>query len=246
MIWIMIFLSTFVCLFPMGLNLFFSPKVRQPKNAYAFNLFKEQLEYLYVELKQHRITQEIYTQRKVKIQKDFLKTAAVYPSNVSNLNAKIRRKLLIILFIFISFLSFALYLINGNPWLRPQPLEARLVEQRKLSAQLYPYLNELRNKLAVLPLNNPKRYQGYVLLGQLEVSRGNLPSAIIAWKQALLQTFDPELAAQTAEFQCQYEHRVSIESATLFREALKRSSHNAPWKEMAEQKLSEFNHDHNS
>jgi cytochrome c-type biogenesis protein CcmH len=79
--------------------------------------------------------------------------------------------------------------------------------------------------------------QGYVLLGNAEASRGNMPEAAAAWGTALAAHFDPTLAVETAEAMTEAAGHVTDESAALFRRALAEAPADAPWRPMAEKRI---------
>ena len=78
-----------------------------------------------------------------------------------------------------------------------------------------------------------------MLLGNAEVSRGRLSAAADAWRTALATRFDPTLAAEAAEAISETEGRVTDEAAGLFRRALAEAPADAPWRPMAQKRLSE-------
>ena len=107
-------------------------------------------------------------------------------------------------------------------------------------AQEAALIAQLRRKLASLDPHSEQARQGYVLLGNAEVSRGRLNAAADAWRTALATRFDPTLAAEAAEAISETEGRVTDEAAGLFRRALAQSPADAPWRPMAQKRLSEL------
>ena len=131
-------------------------------------------------------------------------------------------------------------MLNGVPALPSQPLRTRIAEQQKQNKDLAPYVKQLKEKIVTLAYNDPKRIEGYLLLGRIEAEQGQLDNAIQAWKTALDQRFDPYLAAQIAELIIQKNGHMTEESFTLFQQALQRASSDAPWRNMAEQRVMEY------
>ena len=67
-----------------------------------------------------------------------------------------------------------------------------------------------------------------------------LQEAADAWRTALATRFDPTIAAEAAEAITETQGRVTEEAATLFRHALAESPADAPWRPMAQKRLSEM------
>lgn len=129
-----------------------------------------------------------------------------------------------------------MYLLKGRPDLPAAPLASVLAQREQDEARL---IDQLRVRLARLNPHTDQARQGYVLLGNVEGSRGNLPAALEAWRTALAIRFDATLAAETAEMQTQLEGHVTPESAALFRQALAAAPADAPWRKLVEQRLAE-------
>ena len=100
--------------------------------------------------------------------------------------------------------------------------------------------SQLRAKLASLDPHSEQARQGYVLLGNAEVSRGRLSEEADAWRTALATRFDATLAAETGEAISEAQGRVTDEAANLFRRALAESPADAPWRPMAQKRLAEI------
>ena len=98
---------------------------------------------------------------------------------------------------------------------------------------------KLRDKLAAMDQTSDVARQGYLLLGNAEDSLGHLEQAAQAWHKALAIRFDPGLGALTAEAQTRLEGRISDESLSLFRRALAEAPADAPWRQLAEERLAE-------
>lgn len=132
-----------------------------------------------------------------------------------------------------------LYAIDAHPSLPAAPFAARDVAADKAAAQADMLIERLRDKLATMDQTSEQTRQGYILLGNAEDSRGNLPRAAEAWRRAVTIRFDADLAALAAEAQTRVEGHVSPESADLFRRALADAPASAPWRQAAEQRIGE-------
>jgi cytochrome c-type biogenesis protein CcmH len=119
------------------------------------------------------------------------------------------------------------------------PLAERVARAEAQARDEAALLGQLRQRIAQLDPKSPQARQGFILLGNAEASRGNMPAAAEAWHTALAARFDPTLAMQTAEAITESEGRVTDEAATLFRRALAEAPSDARWRPMAEKRLSE-------
>ena len=77
-----------------------------------------------------------------------------------------------------------------------------------------------------------------MLLGNAEASRGHLHAAADAWRTALATRFDPTIAAEAAEAITEFAGPRDRGSRRLFRRALAESPADAPWRPMAQKRLS--------
>ena len=136
-------------------------------------------------------------------------------------------------------IAAGLYLVNGRPGLPAAPLAERLAQAEAAAKDQDGLLRQLRDKISGLPPQSEQARQGYVLLGNMEDSRGNLAEAAKAWKTAVTIRFDPTLAAEAAEAQTQLDGRVTPATAGLFREALAQAPADAPWRQLVEKRLAE-------
>jgi cytochrome c-type biogenesis protein CcmH len=136
--------------------------------------------------------------------------------------------------------AVALYLPGGSPELPAVPLADRIAAAHAREAQEASLIAQLRHRLSELDPHSEQAHQGYILLGNAEASRGRLPEAADAWRTALAMRFDPTIAAEAAEAITEAQGHVTEESATLFRRALAQSAADAPWRPMAEKRLSEL------
>lgn len=136
----------------------------------------------------------------------------------------------------VPMLALGLYLVRGVPSL-PSPGPAAAA--RRQAAEEAALILQLRERLAAMDPATDQARQGYVLLGNVEESRGNDAAAAAAWRTALKDRFDATLAARTAEATVRAAGGVSDSSAALFRRALAAAPPDAPWRAVAEQRLAE-------
>jgi cytochrome c-type biogenesis protein CcmH len=135
--------------------------------------------------------------------------------------------------------AFALYLIGGSPGLPSVPLAERIAAERAREAQAASLIGQLRRRLGELDPRTEQARQGYILLGNAEATRGRLQEAADAWRVALATRFDPTIAAEAAEALTEAHGHVTDEAQVLFRRALEESPADAPWRPMAQKRLSE-------
>lgn len=138
--------------------------------------------------------------------------------------------------------ALGLYLLGGHPELPAQPVAQRMAQADSRVREDESLIATLRTGLARLDPATPEARQGYILLGQAEASRGDWGAAASAWRVAIAHGFDATLAAQAAEAQSRADGGVSAESAALFRRALDAGPADAPWRQLAEQRLAQSEH----
>ena len=142
----------------------------------------------------------------------------------------------------IPLVALGLYLFGGHPELPAQPLAMRIVQSDARAQEDAALIDTLRQGLGRLDPASPQARQGFILLGQAEASRGDWGAAAAAWRVAIAHGFDPTLAVQTAEAQTRADGRVSAASVALFRHALDAAPADAPWRQLAEQRLAQSEH----
>lgn len=138
--------------------------------------------------------------------------------------------------------AVGLYLLGGRPGLPAQPVGLRMAQADSRVQEDEALITTLRTGLARLDPATPEARQGFILLGQAEASRGNWGAAAAAWRVAIAHGFEPTLAVQAAEAQSRADDGVSAESAALFRRALDAAPADAPWRQLAEQRLAQSEH----
>ena len=139
--------------------------------------------------------------------------------------------------------AIGLYLTVGHPSLPAQPLAPRLVALQHEEHRNDAIIDRLRDQLKQIPAGDPSLFQGYVLLGQAEAGRDHYAAAAQAWRSAIEQRFDPEVAARAAEAQMMADGgHISPETADLYRRALDAAPPNAPWRMTVQQRIAQSEH----
>ncbi|GCE83382.1 c-type cytochrome biogenesis protein CcmI [Komagataeibacter diospyri] len=139
--------------------------------------------------------------------------------------------------------AIGLYLTVGHPSLPAQPLAPRLVALQREDHRNDAIIDRLRDQLKQIPAGDPSLFQGYVLLGQAEAGRDHYAAAAQAWRSAIEQRFDPEVAARAAEAQMMADGgHISPETADLYRRALDAAPANAPWRMTVQQRIAQSEH----
>lgn len=133
--------------------------------------------------------------------------------------------------------ALALYLVNGQPGLPSLNDEDRQMAGMARQVEEAALLQTLRERLAAMDPRTDQARQGYVLLGNIEESRGNDIGAAAAWRTALDGKFDAALAIRTAEAEIRAQGGASPSSVALFRRALAAAPPDAPWRAEVEQRL---------
>ena len=218
-------LISLISLIPCFISLY-RKKYPSIANNPSIAFYQLQLKELESELRQKLILPEEYHQAKLEIQRRLLNSDDQSEKNNSiSCDPAINGHFFILCgLICIPLTAIGLYLLNGVPALPSQPLRTRIAEQQKQNKDLAPYVKQLKEKIVTLAYNDPKRIEGYLLLGRIEAEQG----------------FDPYLAAQIAELIIQKNGHMTEESFTLFQQALQRAPSDAPWRNMAEQRVMEY------
>ena len=234
MIWLAIAMLAVVALAPLAWSLRRAAAARSRRDA-AIELHRAQLSELDRDLADGRIAEPEHASAVLEVQRRLL--AAAGSAEMASRNSTSSPVLLAMLIVPIG--ALVLYLIGGSPQLPAEPLADRIAAARQREQHEAALIAQLRQKLMELDPHSEQARQGYVLLGNAEASRGRLAAAADAWRTALSVRFDPTLAAEAAEAISEVQGRVTNEAATLFRRALAESSPDAPWRPMAEKRLSE-------
>lgn len=132
--------------------------------------------------------------------------------------------------------AIGLYLVGGSPGMPSvQPGSEQARAQRSMEEAAL--IGQLRERLAAMEPGSDQARQGYVLLGNVEESRGDDAAAVAAWRTALASKFEPVLAIRTAQAAERAEGGLSSSSEALLRRALAAAPSDAPWREAVEERL---------
>ena len=228
MIWLAILVLAALALAPLALVLRRRTAAHGGRDP-AIALHRDQLAELDRDLAEGRILPAEHTTAKLEVQRRLLHAAgetedAARPGSRAPVIAALA---------LVPVLAFGLYVVGGSPGLPgASSREARSAEEETLVAQL-------RERLAAMDPRTDQARQGFVLLGNIEESRGNDAAAAAALRAALQARFDPVLAARAAEAATRAEGGVSDSTASLYRRALAAAPPDAPWRQMVEQRLAE-------
>jgi cytochrome c-type biogenesis protein CcmH len=234
MIWLAIAILTAMSLAPLALSLRRLAAARSRREG-AVALHRAQLVELDRDLAEGRIAATEHENAALEVQRRLLAAAG---SDEPGLRASSASPVLIALLL-VPVGALALYLVGGSPSLPAEPLAARIAAAKAREEHDAALIAELRRRLAEIDPHSEQARLGYVLLGNAEASRGRLKEAADAWRTALAVRFDPTLAAETGEAITEVRGQVTDEAAALFRRALAESPNDAPWRPMAEKRLSE-------
>ncbi len=226
MIWAFILLLACAALAPLALVLRRQTEAKGGRDP-AIALHRDQLAELDRDLAEGRILPAEHATARLEVQRRLLHIAgttedAARPGSRTPVFAVLA---------LVPVLALGLYVIGGSPGVpTATSTEGRAVEEDMLVGQL-------RERLAAMDPHSDQARQGYMLLGNVEESRGNYAAAAAAWRTALQVRFDAVLAARTAEAATRAEGRISDSSAALYRRALAAAPPDAPWRGEVEQRL---------
>ncbi len=231
MIWLAILLLAAAALAPLILVLRRQAEARGGRDP-ALALHRAQLSELDRDLAEGRILSAEHATARLEVQRRLLAAAEGAEPAV---NPGVRWPLFATLGL-VPVLALGLYLVRGVPSL---PSAGPAAAAQRQAAEEATLIGQLRERLAAMDPSTDQARQGYVLLGNVEESRGNDAAAAAAWRAALKDRFDATLAARTAEATVRAAGGVSDSSAALFRRALAAAPADAPWRAVAEQRLAE-------
>ena len=235
MIWLAIVLLAAIALAPLALSLRRTAAARGRQEA-AIALHRAQLAELDRDLADGRIAAAEHANAVLEVQRRLL---AVAGGTETAPRSSSRGPVLIAL-VLVPLGGLALYLLGGSPELPAAPLADRIAAARERETREATLIAQLRQRLSQIDPHSEQARQGYILLGNAEASRGRLQEAADAWRTALAARFDPTVAAEAAEAITEAQGRVDDEAASLFRRALAESPADAPWRPMAQKRLSEM------
>jgi cytochrome c-type biogenesis protein CcmH len=228
MIWLAILALAAVALAPLALVLRRRAAARGGRDP-AIALHRDQLAELDRDLAEGRILSAEHATAKLEVQRRLLHVAGAAEDTARPGS----RTPVIAALALVPVLALGLYVVGGSPGLPGAASQAaHSAEEDVLVAQL-------RERLAAMDPHTEQARQGFLLLGNIEESRGDDAAAAAALRAALQVRFDPVLAARAAEAATRAEGGVSNSTASLYRRALAGAPPDAPWRQVVEQRLSE-------
>jgi cytochrome c-type biogenesis protein CcmH len=234
-IWLAIALLAAIALAPLALSLRRIAAARGRQVA-AVALHRAQLVELDRDLADGRIAAAEHANAVLEVQRRLL---AVAGGTETAPRSSSRGRVLLAL-VLVPLGGLVLYLLGGSPELPAVPLADRIAAAQEREARETALIGQLRARLSQIDPHSEQARQGYVLLGNAEASRGRLQEAADAWRTALAARFDPTIAAEAAEALTEAHGQVDDEAASLFRRAIAESPADAPWRPMAQKRLSEL------
>jgi cytochrome c-type biogenesis protein CcmH len=235
MIWLAIALLAAVSLAPLAYSLRRAAAAHGRQEA-AIALHRAQLAELDRDLADGRIAAAEHANAVLEVQRRLLAAAGNTEPNAQTRSGSP----VLIALLLVPLAALALYVVGGSPGLPAAPLADRIAAAHQRSEQEASLIAQLRRRLAELDPHSEQARQGYVLLGNAEASRGRLNEAADAWRTALATRFDPTIAAEAAEAMTEGQGHVTDEAAMLFRRALAEAPADAPWRPMAQKRLSQM------
>jgi cytochrome c-type biogenesis protein CcmH len=230
-IWLAIAGFALVAMAPLAWALW-APVVARGRRAAAMELHRGQLAEIDRDLEIGRIGAPEHAIAKIEVQRRLLAESEIVEGEAHSSRTALYAMLLLV-----PLAGVLLYLPGSAPDLPAAPLAKRLADAQSEAIQAEALIAEVKAKIVSLDPHSSQAREGYVLLGNLEDTRGDLAAAADDWGRALAISFDPTLAAQVAEANSRVDGHVSPASAALFRQALAAAPANAPWRSIAEQRL---------
>jgi cytochrome c-type biogenesis protein CcmH len=234
-IWLAIVLLAAITLAPLALSLRRTAAARGRQEA-AVALHRAQLAELDRDLADGRIAATEHANAVLEVQRRLLVAAG----GAETASRSSSRGPVLFALVLVPLGGLVLYLMGGSPELPAVPLADRIAAAREREAREAALIGQLRQRLSQIDPHSEQARQGYILLGNAEASRGRLQEAADAWRTALAARFDPTIAAEAAEALTEAHGRVDDEAASLFRRAIAESPADAPWRPMAQKRLSEM------
>ena len=228
MIWLSILVLAAAALAPLALVLRRRTATRGGRDP-AIALHRDQLAELDRDLTEGRILPAEHATAKLEVQRRLLHIAGTSEDTAQPGS----RTPVIAALALVPVLALGLYVIGGSPGL------PGAASRQAHSAEEDALIAELRERLAAMDPHTEQARQGFLLLGNIEESRGNDAAAAVALRAALQVRFDPVLAARAAEAATRAEGGVSDSTASLYRRALAAAPPDAPWRQVVEQRLAE-------
>jgi cytochrome c-type biogenesis protein CcmH len=237
MIWIAIAVVAVLALAPFLWFVSRGGRVRGRRDA-ALALHRAQLAELDRDLEEGRILPAEHEAARLEVQRRLLADAELSDGEPgrSGQIAVVATALLV------PAVAIVLYVIDGVPNYRQAASEAAAATAPPTPEQVAKdkeIIEKLKAALLRMDPSADRTRQGYMMLGNAELSVGDLPGAADAFQTALKARFEPSLGAETAEVMSELAGRVTPEAAELFRRALKEAPADVPWRKAAEKRLAD-------
>lgn len=231
MIWLAIGLLALTALAPLAVALERRAPSRGARDL-AVALHRTQLAELDRDLAEGRILPAEHATAKLEVQRRLLAAAAAQEAG-PRLGS---RTPVVLAAVLVPLAALGLYFITGQPGMPSvTPTSEQAQMQRSLEDGVL--IEQLRQRLNAMDPASDQARQGYVLLGNVEESRGNDAAAAAAWRAAIAGRFDPTLAVRIAAAAERTEGGLSTSSAALLKRALAAAPPDAPWREAVQQRL---------
>jgi cytochrome c-type biogenesis protein CcmH len=238
MIWFYIVLVAAVALAPFAWAVWRGGRLRGRRDA-ALTLHRAQLTELDRDLAEGRIMEAEHAAAQLEVQRRLLADAELTDTETG----KSGPLAIILTACLVPAVAIFLYVKDGVPNYRQAAANARAEAAQQQSAEQVArdaeIIARLKTVLATMDPTAERTRQGYVMLGNAEISVGNLPDAADAFRKALAVRFDPNLGAETAEVITDSQGHVTPEAAALFRRALAEAPPDVAWRKAAEKRVSE-------
>lgn len=235
MIWLAIAVLAAACLAPVILAAWRGRIRIRGRRDMALALHRAQLIELDRDLAENRLLAPEHAAAKLEVQRRLLGDAALT-------EAQTRRSgplPLVIVSALAPAVALILYVAGGHPDYAAQRQVAEATATDDQARKDDAVIAELRTMLTKMDPKSDRAHKGYLILGQAELTRGHLPEAAEAWRQALATKYEPALAAETAEIITESEGHPTKEAMTLFRRALADAPADAPWRPMVAKRVAE-------
>ena len=181
-----------MCLLPLGWSLRRPARLRGRREA-DLALYRAQRAELDGQLAEGRLEPDTHALALLEVQRRMLSAPEERAEGAAGRGGAVLAASLLL----VPAAALGLYLWNGTPGLPDAPFAARTAAAARDEA----LLAQLRQRVQAMDPGSPQARQGWLLLGSAERSRGRLDLAANAWRLALEQGFEPELAADVAELE---------------------------------------------
>lgn len=232
MIWIGLALLSIAAMLPLAIAIELEPSALGRRQA-ALTFHREQL----FEVERNLGTAEVNAANRESVVADAQRRLLASAGEAEVTLKEGRRAPLLVALTVVPAIALGLYATNGSPGLPSVTGGAVLAEPTLPPAAEAKQLSELRLRARSLAKDSAEARAAYIALGRAEAERGRMRAAAAAWNTALEISFDPALAAATAEALSEDAGRVDARAQTLFERALANAPSDAPWRSMVVKRL---------